>query len=118
MATNRKQLGAAGEELAVAALRNRGYNILATNYTAALGEIDIIARHRGFLVFIEVKTRKSLRFGAPQEAVSPAKQARLQRLADYYVKQKRLQAPRMRFDVVAIILGGDAPQVEIIENAF
>lgn len=118
MKTNRRQLGEAGEDLAVAALKDRGYNILEANYTVPLGEIDLIARHRQFLVFVEVKTRRSLKFGAPQEAVSPAKQARLKRLADYYLKQKRLTGTPVRFDVVAITLGGDAPQVEIIQDAF
>jgi putative endonuclease len=118
MKANLRQLGQAGEDLAVAALKNRGYNMVETNYTCPLGEVDVVARHRGCLVFVEVKTRRSLRFGAPQEAVSPAKQARLRRLAEYYVKDKRLKPGPVRFDVVAITLGADEPRVEIIENAF
>ncbi len=114
----RRQVGNAGEDLAAAALKKQGYKILERNYRTLLGEIDLIARHQGYLVFLEVKTRKSVRFGEPQEAVSPAKQARLKRLADYYVKVKRLGEVKMRFDVVAITMGGDGTQVEIIPNAF
>ena len=114
----RRQLGGAGEDLAAAALKKQGYKILERNYTCTLGEIDLIARQGQTLVFIEVKTRRSERFGAPQDAVSPAKQARLRRLADYYLKQKRLGQVPVRFDVVAITFAGDAPQVEIIQAAF
>lgn len=114
----RRQVGNAGEDLAAAALKKQGYKILERNYRTTLGEIDVIARHQGFLVFLEVKTRRSVRFGEPQEAVSPTKQARLKRLADYYVKVKRLGEVKVRFDVVAIIMGGDGTQVEIIPNAF
>jgi putative endonuclease len=112
-------LGDAGEDLAAAALKKRGYKILERNYVTPLGEIDLIARQGKTMVFIEVKTRKGDRFGAPQEAVSAAKQARLRRLADYYLKQKRLgQDVLLRFDVVGITLTEDAPRVEIIQNAF
>jgi putative endonuclease len=114
----RRQLGDAGEDLAAAALKKQGYKILERNYTTPLGEIDLIARHRGELVFIEVKTRKSLRFGEPQDAVSAAKQARLRKLADYYLKRKRLGEVPMRFDVVAITLNLEKQDLEIIRNAF
>jgi putative endonuclease len=114
----RRQLGDAGEDLAAAALKKQGYKILARNCVTPLGEIDLIARQGKTYVFIEVKTRRDERFGAPQEAVHPAKQQKLRRLADYYLKQKRLGEVAMRFDVVAIIMGEDGPQVEIIKNAF
>ncbi len=114
----RRLVGNEGENLAAAALKKQGYKILERNYRTPLGEIDLIARHQGFLVFLEVKTRKSVRFGQPQEAVSPAKQARLKRLADYYVKVKRLGEVKVRFDVVAITMGGDDTKLEIIQEAF
>ncbi|MFZ5447703.1 MAG: YraN family protein [Thermodesulfobacteriota bacterium] len=114
----RKQLGDAGEDLAAAALKKQGYKILERNYLTPLGEIDLIARQGKTLVIIEVKTRKSTRFGTPQEAVSIAKQAKLRRLADYYLKEKRLTGVPLRFDVVAIILANEVPQIEIIRNAF
>jgi len=114
----RRQLGDAGEDLAAAALKKQGYKIIERNYTTPLGEIDLIARQGGVLVFIEVKTRKSLRFGQPQDAVSPAKQARLQRLADYYLQRQRLGEVPVRFDVVGIIMSADGPKVEVFRNAF
>jgi putative endonuclease len=114
----RRRLGEAGEDLAAATLKKNGYKILARNYLTPLGEIDLIARQGKTLVFVEVKTRESMRFGSPQEAVSAAKQAKLRRLAEYYLKDKRLPEIPVRFDVVAVILAEDGPQVEIIQGAF
>ena len=114
----RRQLGDHGEDLAAAALKQQGYKILERNYVTPLGEIDLIARQGKVVVVVEVKTRKSARFGSPQEAVSVTKQARLRRLADYYLKAKRLTGSPVRFDVVAVTLVGDGPQVEIIRDAF
>jgi putative endonuclease len=114
----RRQLGDQGEDLAAAALKKQGYKILERNYVTPLGEIDLIAQKGRTVVVVEVKTRKSLRFGSPQESVSLTKQNRLRRLADYYLKDKRLTGAPVRFDVVAVTLAGDEPQVEIIPNAF
>ncbi|MGA9755965.1 MAG: YraN family protein [Desulfobaccales bacterium] len=114
----RRQLGDAGEDLAAAALKKQGYKILERNYVTPLGEIDLIARQGHTVVVVEVKTRKSTRFGSPQEAVSVTKQQRLRRLADYYLKDKRLAGTTVRFDVVAVSLAEAEPQVEIIQNAF
>lgn len=118
MRATRQQLGETGEDLAAAALKKQGYKILERNYRTPLGEIDLIARHQGYLVFLEVKTRRSVRFGAPAEAVSPAKQARLKRLADYYVKVKRLGEVKVRFDVVGIFISEGQPLIEVIKGAF
>ena len=115
---NRRSLGDRGEDLAAASLKKLGYKILERNYRTPLGEIDLIARHQKALVFIEVKTRTSDRFGAGQEAVHHAKQARLRKLADYYLKQKRLGEVAVRFDVVGILWGEEEPQIELIQGAF
>jgi putative endonuclease len=114
----RRQLGDHGEDLAAAALKQQGYKILERNYVTPLGEIDLIARQGKTLVVVEVKTRRSASFGAPQDAVHPGKQGRLRRLAECYLKAKRLTGTPVRFDVVAVILAGDEPQVEIIPSAF
>jgi putative endonuclease len=114
----RRQMGAAGEDLAAAALKKQGYKILERNWRSPLGEVDLIAKHGRFLVLVEVKTRRTLNFGGPREAVSPAKQARLRRLAEYYIREKRLQEMPVRFDVVGIIMAETGPQVEVISNAF
>jgi putative transposase len=116
--STRRQLGDAGEDLAAAALKKQGYKILERNYTAPMGEIDLVARHQGTLVFIEVKTRQSVKFGEPQEAVNPAKQARLRKLADYYLKQQRLGEVAVRFDVAAVTMNAGAPSVQVIRDAF
>ncbi len=115
---NRRQFGQQGESLAARVLEKRGYKILARNYRTPLGEIDLVARDGKVLVFIEVKTRRSHRFGAPQEAVSPPKQDRLRRLAAWYMQQHKQESVPVRFDVVAITLTGNEPQVEIIQEAF
>jgi len=84
MKTTRRELGDQGEDLAAQALKKQGYKIIERNYLTPIGEVDLIAKQKGVLVFIEVKTRKSQRFGSPAEAVHPAKQAKLRRLADYF----------------------------------
>ena len=106
----RRQLGDHGEDLAAAALKRQGYKILERNFVTPLGEIDLIARQGKVVVVVEVKTRRGSSFGAPQEAVNYAKQGRLRRLADYYLKAKRLTGSPVRFDVVAVTLAGDVPQ--------
>ena len=115
---NRRSLGNRGEDLAAAALKKQGYKVLERNYRTPLGEIDLIARHQGVLVFIEVKTRTSARFGVGQEAVHYGKQARYRKLADYYLKKKRLGEIAVRFDVVGILWQDGKPQVEGIQGAF
>jgi putative transposase len=114
----RRQLGDHGEDLAATALKKQGYKILERNYVTPLGEIDLVARQGKTVVVVEVKTRKSTRFGSPQEGVSVTKQGRLRRLAEYYLKAKRLTGSPVRFDLVAVTLAGDDPQVEIIQDAF
>jgi putative endonuclease len=115
----KRTLGDAGEDLAAAALKKQGYKILERNYVTPLGEVDLIARQGKTYVFIEVKTRKNARFGAPQDAVNPAKQHKYRRLAEYYLKRKRLgEDVPVRFDVVAITLAADGPRIEVIRDAF
>jgi putative endonuclease len=83
-------LGRAGERQAVKFLKEKGYKILETNFSLKpLGEIDIIARFKNIICFIEVKTRRSLSYGAPYEAVDRRKQFRLSRLALAYLKSKK-----------------------------
>ena len=84
-----------------------------------MGEIDLIARQGKTLVIVEVKTRKSTRFGSPQEAVSAAKQAKLRRLADYYL-QEHNALPELRCGLMwwRFLWQMQGPQIEIISNAF
>lgn len=100
---NKRLLGAKAEELAADYLKEQGMEILARNYRSRRGEIDLIGRHQGYLVFVEVKYRASDKKGAPQEAVGSAKQRVICRVADYYrcMHGIRLSTP-VRYDVVAI----------------
>jgi putative endonuclease len=83
-----------------------------------VGEIDIIARQRKTLIFVEVKTRRGSGFGAPQEAVGPVKQRQILRAASWYLNDVRLGNLQPRFDVVAVRCSGDHPLIEHIANAF
>jgi putative endonuclease len=117
----KQSVGAAGEELAAAHLREAGYDILAVNYRCPLGEIDIVALHEDTVVFIEVKSRTNLNFGHPQEGLTPSKCRKLTQLAEYYLKEKNLPERKCRFDVVAILLerkNKKLKSIEIITDAF
>ena len=108
--------GAQGEDAAAGWYRSRGYEVLARNWRCQEGELDLVLSRPGELVFCEVKTRASTRFGTPAEAVTPTKQRRLRRLATRYLAEA--PAPRgprrLRFDVACVLAG----QVTVIEAAF
>lgn len=112
-----KILGKAGEDRAARFLAGRGYKILERNYRTRSGEIDLIALHEGAVVFIEVKTRTSDAFGAPELAVNPRKQQRMIKAALGYLKYKKLHQLPCRFDVVAISAATDR-EIGLIQNAF
>jgi putative endonuclease len=108
-----------GESLACQALLERGLQIIARNVRAPHGELDIIARQGSTLVFVEVKARTSRAQGAPEEAITRAKQGHLIAAAERYLEVNALAEADWRIDVVAIELGprGEAARLEIIENA-
>lgn len=110
--------GYEGEQLAARHLKRLGYRIVCRNYRCPLGEIDIIARHRGVLVFVEVKSRRSEAFGSPKLAVTPAKQHKLSQVAWHYLQKNNLTEINARFDVVTISGTKSSPHFEVIENAF
>ena len=95
----------------------QGYRIIERNYRTRSGEIDLIALHDGAVVFVEVKTRTSGAFGAPELAVNPRKQQRMVKAALAYIKYKKLHQVPCRFDVVAITSAAEQ-EVEHILNAF
>jgi putative endonuclease len=99
-------------------LKKNGYRILERNYVCKLGEIDIIAKEKDTLAFIEVKTRTSTLFGPPQLAVTPSKQMQLSKAALYFLKEKRLENVKARFDVVAILLSQKGKEIDLIRDAF
>lgn len=117
-ADRRRSLGRQGEDLASAFLAARGCRIADRNYRCALGELDLVAWEADTLVFVEVKTRRSALYGTSAEAVSRSKQARLLRLADWYLQDRRLGQPPCRFDVVAVDASQDPPSLEWVQGAF
>ncbi|MGH7198889.1 MAG: YraN family protein [Candidatus Omnitrophota bacterium] len=119
METTSQTTGAVGEALACQYLRARGYKILLMNYECPLGEIDLIAKEKGALVFIEVKTRQSGAMGAPAESVTFHKRGQIVKTAHYYLKRYGIRDVSCRFDVVSVLLLPDTlPVIEVIENAF
>ncbi|NLM51347.1 MAG: YraN family protein [Firmicutes bacterium] len=109
-------LGTHGEELAARYLQKLGFVLLERNWRCAYGEIDIIAKDGDVLVFVEVKTRRSNRFGTPTEAVHDRKQQKLRLVARHYLYEKKITAFAYRFDVAAV--DGKTGTVTLIKNAF
>ncbi len=114
----KKELGRRGEEVASRFLKKKGYRIIEKNYACKMGEMDIIAKEKDALVFIEVKTRTSREFGPPQLAVNTRKQRQLSKVALNYLNEKRLRDVKARFDVVAIVFEGGKEEIELIQDAF
>ncbi|MBP2646003.1 MAG: protein yraN [Firmicutes bacterium] len=112
--------GLAGEKLAQEHLIQKGYKILEANYRTATGEIDIIAKTGRTLVFIEVKTRASNRYGNPAEAVTWYKQKKIIKTALWYLKQTAQVDAQVRFDVIEVWLSSAGVQTKLnhIINAF
>ena len=116
---NTKTLGDQGEAFAAAYLERKGLRMLERKYRTPVGEIDLIARDGQTFVFIEVKTRRSFRYGLPAAAVGQGKQRRIIRAAVWYMKTRQGELPPCRFDVVEVYAPTDgAWSVHHLENAF
>lgn len=119
MSKNLRNLGGEGEDIAVRHLCENGYTVLERNFRNRSGEIDIIAKESDFLVFIEVKTRRSDLHGSPAEAVTHRKQHQISKVALYYLTRHNLFDHEARFDVVTVLIkNNQPPHIEIIKNAF
>ena len=115
----RRDTGILGEKLARDFLKRRGYRIKEATYRCPEREIDIIAKHKDFLTFIEVRTKTSLDFGSPEESITPAKKEKM-RAAAFRYRQTHNNLPQLwRIDVVAVELDqrGQLSRIELIENA-
>jgi putative endonuclease len=110
--------GKEGEKIAAAFLKKNGYRISEINFRCVLGEIDIIARDKGEIVFIEVKTRKSEELGYPEQAVGIRKQKKMSQLALWYLQKNNITDSGARFDVVAITMLPSGTEIKLIKNAF
>ena len=115
----RRDTGILGEKLARDFLQKRGYRLLESNYRCPEGEIDIVARHEDTLVFIEVRTKRSLEFGSPEESITPAKMEKLRAVASRYLQAHSNLLSSWRIDVVAVELDrkNRPRRIEVIENA-
>ncbi|HUU37121.1 MAG TPA: YraN family protein [Candidatus Desulfaltia sp.] len=114
-----RALGRSGEDVAVAYLQKKKFRVVCRGFRFHKGEIDIIARDRDTLVFIEVKTRRNQDFGRPEEAVTPLKQNQIRRLAEAYLALNNLGEIPCRFDVLSLVWDEkDGPRIRHIRDAF
>ncbi len=115
-----RHFGALAEDLAEEYFSDRGYRVLERNFRHGPGEIDLVLEKDGLLVFAEVKARRSKKYGLPQEAVTPAKQKTIRRVAEAYMLRKKKAGVSVRFDVLAITFEKDRaePFFEHIPYAF
>lgn len=119
MHQSRKELGKRGEDLAVSYLEKKhGYRILQRNYRCIFGEVDIIAKDRDVLAFIEVRTRGSEDFGNPKESINRRKQQQLSKVALEFINRYNVHKMKARFDVVAVYLLPQGEDMELIKDAF
>jgi len=122
--SNKRMIGSIGEKHAVEFLSKRGYEILERNFRIGrFGEVDIIAKEGGYLCFIEVKSRSSVFFGTPAEAVTPKKQSYIRKLAGIYLERYNKPDTNVRFDVVEVIFQKERDNIAIkdinlIKDAF
>lgn len=95
--------GKDGEDMAAEFLEDKGYVILDRNYNFLRGEVDIIAYIGREIVFVEVKTRSSDHFGAPEEAVDEGKKKQIKKVAEAWLHERKMDGAPVRFDVIAIV---------------
>lgn len=112
------QDGMQAQQQAESHLIDKGYRILERNYRIRTGEVDIIARHGNYVVFVEVKFRRSVDFGYPRESVGIIKQQRISRTAMHYIATHKISGMDFRFDVIEVLMQGGIAEINHIENAF
>lgn len=120
MSRDKILLGKLGEQIALRYLQKKGYEILESNFTCPLGEIDIIAKEDTFICFIEVKTRTSSFFGLPIESIIKKKRRKMFQAAWFYIKRFRQNDNNFRFDIVSVMINQDRGQaaINIDKDAF
>ena len=113
---NNIEKGRLGEEIALKYIISKGVTIVEKNYRTKMGEIDLIARMNGELVFVEVKSRSNINYGYPCEAVNYKKKRKITNVAKYYILDNSLEDISVRFDVIEIYLTDK--KINHIVNAF
>lgn len=114
----RNDIGKLGEEIAVKFLSGKGYKILERNFRYGHGEIDIIAMDGEVLVFVEVRTKFSDKFGMPEDSVTLRKRKQLKKIASAFLETHDVNFSECRFDFIGIMFKNRKPQINHIENAF
>ena len=113
------ELGRRGEDLAARYLEQRGYRVLDRNWRCVAGEVDIVAAERDEVAFVEVKTRSSVGFGHPFEAISAEKLERMRRVAALWCEAARPRPSRYRLDVIGIVMRpGRLENIEHLQRVF
>lgn len=117
---NNRELGKLGEDLAEKYILNQGFSIIQRNFRTRSGEIDIIAKDGKYIVFIEVKARRSISFGFPREAVDKNKQIKIRDIASLYLLKNKKMDSHVRFDVIEVLLDkkNDLKSIVLLRNAF
>ena len=119
---NTTNTGRMGEELAAAHLEDQGYRVFERNYRFERAEVDLVCfepqEGGGEVVFVEVKTRRGLGFGQPEDAVDDAKQQHVAKAAEAFLYEYRLEGVPCRFDVISIVLEEGEPDIRHFKNAF
>lgn len=112
----RHEIGKLGEQIAKIYLNSIKYKIIERNFNCRQGEIDIIAKDKDELIFIEVKTRTNLIYGKPSEAVDSRKQKHIYNSAKYYLYINQLEKSFIRFDVIEVYIAKDKIRVNHIKQ--
>lgn len=120
--SDRKELGARSEQLAAHYLKERGYTIVKRNYRTSFGEIDLICEQRDLIIFVEVRSKRSLRYGTGAESVNQKKQRKIRRVAEQFLLHMNWMNRRIRFDVIEIFYehgeDGEKQRIRHLEGAF
>lgn len=112
---NKRTVGSKFEQIAIQYLMERGYVLIEQNFQCRTGEIDIITKEKGYLVFVEVKYRTNAAMGLPQEAIDFRKMRKISRTAQYYMQRNHIPTDTpCRFDVVIIL----NQEISLIQDAF
>lgn len=111
-------LGKYGEDIAASYLKDHGYQIIDRNWRSALGEIDIVAKTKSTLVFVEVKTRNGIGYGHPFEAITKTKMLRMRKLAAQWCAQQHSTALDIRLDAIAVLIRSGKVGIEHLKQVF
>lgn len=114
----KRELGMRGEKIAGDYLSRKGYKILGRNYYTRYGELDIVCAKNRAIIFVEVKTRNSIKYGYPEEAITRKKMEHIRKAALLYLNESNTAYSEIRFDVITILINDKEQKINHIENAF